>query len=64
MGLWGTVFNQSAGRVGADPAVRHAAYLALDANSMMKAAFSNLGVVFNTMVDAEHAVLRHRRSAS
>jgi len=50
MGSWGTVFNQSAGRVGADPAVRHAVYLALDSPSMVKAAFSNEGVVFNTMV--------------
>ena len=49
MGSWGTLYNQNAGRVGADPAVRHATYLALDNNSMVKAAFSNLGVVFNTM---------------
>jgi peptide/nickel transport system substrate-binding protein len=49
MGSWGTLYNQSPGRVGADPAVRHATYLALDNNSMVKAAFSNLGVVFNTM---------------
>jgi peptide/nickel transport system substrate-binding protein len=49
MGSWGTLYNQSAGRVGADPAVRHATYLALDNNAMVKAAFSNLGVVFNTM---------------
>lgn len=50
MGSWGVVFNQSGGRVGGDSAVRHAAYLALDANSMVKAAFSNEGVVFKTMV--------------
>jgi peptide/nickel transport system substrate-binding protein len=49
MGSWGTLYNQTPGRVGADPAVRHATYLALDNNSMVKAAFSNLGVVFNTM---------------
>ena len=50
MGTWGTVLNQTAGRVGADPAVRHAIFLALDNNAMVKAAFSNLGVVFNTML--------------
>jgi ABC-type transport system substrate-binding protein len=50
MGTWGTVLNQNAGRVGTDPAVRHAIYLALDNNAMVKAAFSNLGVVFNTML--------------
>lgn len=50
MGSWGAVFNQSGGRVGADPAVRHAAFLALDGSSMVKAAFSNLGVAFNTML--------------
>jgi peptide/nickel transport system substrate-binding protein len=50
MGTWGTVFNQTAGRVGADPAVRHAVFLALDSNAMVKAAFSNLGVPFSTMV--------------
>jgi peptide/nickel transport system substrate-binding protein len=50
MGSWGSVFNQTAGRVGADSAVRHAVYLALDAPSMVKAAFSNEGVVFKTMV--------------
>jgi peptide/nickel transport system substrate-binding protein len=50
MGSWGVVFNQTAPRVGSDPAVRHAAYLALDTSSMIKAAFSNEGVVFNTMV--------------
>jgi peptide/nickel transport system substrate-binding protein len=50
MGSWGAVFNQSSGRVGADPAVRHAAFLALDSSSAMKAAFANLGVVFNTEV--------------
>ncbi len=50
MGSWGTVFNQTPGRLGADPAVRHAVYLALDNNAMVKAAFFNIGVVFNTMV--------------
>jgi peptide/nickel transport system substrate-binding protein len=50
MGSWGTVFNQNAGRVGADPAVRHAVFLALDSPEMVKAAFSNEGVDFNTMV--------------
>lgn len=50
MGSWGTVFNQDSGRVGADPAVRHAVYLALDNNAMVKAAFSNLGVELNTQV--------------
>jgi peptide/nickel transport system substrate-binding protein len=50
MGSWGTVFNQSPGRVGTDPAVRHAAFLALDGPSMVKAAFSNLGVPFATEV--------------
>ena len=50
MGSWGTVFNQKGGRVGADPAVRHAVYLALDSPEMVKAAFSNEGVVFKTMV--------------
>jgi peptide/nickel transport system substrate-binding protein len=49
MGSWGTLYNQSAGRVGADQAVRHATYLALDNSAMVKAAFSNLGVEFNTM---------------
>jgi peptide/nickel transport system substrate-binding protein len=49
MGSWGTLYNQTAGRVGADPAVRHATYLALDSGPMVKAAFSNLGVVFKTM---------------
>ena len=49
MGSWGTLYNQTAGRVGADPAVRHATYLALDNSAMVKAAFSNLGVEFNTM---------------
>jgi peptide/nickel transport system substrate-binding protein len=48
MGSWGTLFNQTKGRVGADPAVRHAIYLALDNPSMIKAAFSDQGVVFNT----------------
>lgn len=48
MGSWGALYNQSAGRVGSDPAVRHATYLALDGSSMVKAAFSNLGVAFNT----------------
>lgn len=50
MGSWGAIFNQSGGRVGADPAVRHAAFLALDSSSMVKAAFSSLGVDFNTML--------------
>jgi peptide/nickel transport system substrate-binding protein len=50
MGTWGAVFNQTAGKAGADPAVRHAAFLALDGTSMVKAAFSNLGVPFKTMV--------------
>jgi peptide/nickel transport system substrate-binding protein len=50
MGSWGVVFNQLGGRVGGDPSVRHAAYLALDGPSMIKAAFSNLGVSFKTMV--------------
>jgi peptide/nickel transport system substrate-binding protein len=49
MGSWGVVFNQNSGRVGADPSVRHAAYLALDGPSMIKAAFSNLGVPFTTL---------------
>jgi peptide/nickel transport system substrate-binding protein len=49
MGSWGTLYNQNGGRVGGDPAVRHATYVALDNASMVKAAFSNLGVVFNTM---------------
>jgi peptide/nickel transport system substrate-binding protein len=49
MGSWGTLYNQTPGRVGADPAVRHATYLALDSAPMVKAAFSNLGVEFNTM---------------
>lgn len=48
MGSWGTVFNQDKGRVGADPVVRHAAFLALDSNAMVKAAFSNEGVAFKT----------------
>lgn len=50
MGSWGVVFNQTSGGPGGDPAVRHAAYLALDTKSMITAAFSNEGVVFNTMV--------------
>lgn len=50
MGSWGVVFNQLGGRVGGDPSVRHAVYLALDGPSMVKAAFSNLGVPFKTMV--------------
>jgi peptide/nickel transport system substrate-binding protein len=49
MGSWGVVFNQNAGRAGADPKVRHAIYLALQTSSMVKAAFSNLGVQFNTL---------------
>lgn len=49
-GSWGVLFNQGQGRVGADAAVRHAAYLALDASAMTKAAFSNLGVMFKTML--------------
>lgn len=49
MGSWGTLYNQTKGRVGADPAVRHATYLALQNSAMVQAAFSNLGVVFNTM---------------
>jgi len=50
MASWGTVFNQNAGRPGADPMVRHAAFLALDGPSMNKAAFSTEGAFFNTMV--------------
>ena len=50
MGSWGVVFNQGAGRVGADLAVRHAVYLAMNAQPMVKAAFSGEGVVFKTMV--------------
>src|SRR5262249_502136 len=49
MGSWGVVFNQNAGRAGADPKVRHAIYLALQTSSLVKAAFSNLGVQFNTL---------------
>jgi peptide/nickel transport system substrate-binding protein len=49
MGSWGIVFNQSPGRPGADPKVRHAIYLALQTSSMVKASFSNLGVQFNTL---------------
>jgi peptide/nickel transport system substrate-binding protein len=49
MGSWGVVMNQSPGRVGADPAVRHAIYLALDGPSMVKAAFSTEGVAFSTL---------------
>jgi peptide/nickel transport system substrate-binding protein len=49
MGSWGIVFNQNAGRPGADPKVRHAIYLALNTSSLVKAAFSNLGVQFNTL---------------
>jgi peptide/nickel transport system substrate-binding protein len=49
-GSWGSLFNQTKGRVGADPAVRHAVFLALDSKSMTKAAFSDLGVPFDTMV--------------
>jgi peptide/nickel transport system substrate-binding protein len=49
MGSWGVVFNQNAGRMGADPRVRHAIYLALQTSSLVKAAFSNLGVQFNTL---------------
>jgi peptide/nickel transport system substrate-binding protein len=48
MGSWGVVLNQAPGRVGADPAVRHAVFLALDGPTMVKAAFSNLGVPFAT----------------
>lgn len=50
MGSWGVVFNQTSGGPGGDPAIRHAAYLALDTKSMIQAAFSNAGVVFNTML--------------
>jgi peptide/nickel transport system substrate-binding protein len=49
-GSWGSLFNMTKGLPGADPAVRHAAFLALDSNSMTKAAFSDLGVTENTMV--------------
>ncbi len=49
-GSWGSLFNMTSGLPGADPAVRHAAFLALDSNSMTKAAFSDLGVPLNTMV--------------
>lgn len=49
MGSWGVVMNQNPGRVGADPAVRHAVFLALDGPSMVKAAFSSEGVAFSTL---------------
>jgi peptide/nickel transport system substrate-binding protein len=48
IGSWGVVFNQNAGLPGADPKVREAAYLALNTDSMIKAAFSNEGVAYNT----------------
>ncbi len=49
MGSWGVVMNQNAGRVGADPVVRHAIFLALDGPSMVKAAFPSEGVAFSTL---------------
>jgi len=49
IGSWGAIMNQSPGRVGADPAVRHAVFLALDGPSMVKAAFSTEGVAFSTL---------------
>jgi peptide/nickel transport system substrate-binding protein len=49
MGSWGAIMNQSKGRVGADAAVRHAVFLALDSKSMVKAAFADQGVAFDTM---------------
>jgi peptide/nickel transport system substrate-binding protein len=50
MGSWAAIMNQSTGRVGSDPAVRKAVFLALDGPSMVKAAFSDQGVAFDTML--------------
>jgi peptide/nickel transport system substrate-binding protein len=50
VGSWATLLNQEKGRVGADPAVRQAVYMALDNKAMVKAAFADLGVPFDTML--------------
>ncbi|MCW3066711.1 MAG: peptide transporter substrate-binding protein [Solirubrobacterales bacterium] len=50
VGSWGTLLNQTKGTAGADKAVRQAVFMALDNKAMVKAAFSDLGVPFDTML--------------
>lgn len=49
-GSWGTVMNEEKGLPGADPKVREAVFMALDNESMVKAAFSEQGVAFDTIL--------------
>jgi peptide/nickel transport system substrate-binding protein len=50
LGSWGTVMNEEKGLVGADPKVREAVFMALNNKAMVKAAFSDQGVAFDTML--------------
>jgi peptide/nickel transport system substrate-binding protein len=50
LGSWGTVMNQEKGLVGADPKVREAVFMALNNEEMVKAAFNQQGVAFDTML--------------
>ncbi len=50
VGSWGTVMNEEASLPGADRSVREAVFMALDNKAMVKAAFSNQGVAFDTML--------------
>jgi peptide/nickel transport system substrate-binding protein len=50
VGSWGTLLNQTKGTIGADKAVRQAVFMALDNKAMVKAAFADLGVPFDTML--------------
>jgi peptide/nickel transport system substrate-binding protein len=50
LGSWGTVMNEEKGLPGADPKVREAVFMALNNKAMVKAAFSQQGVAFDTML--------------
>ena len=50
LGSWGTVMNEEKGLPGADQKVREAVFMALNNKEMVKAAFSEQGVAFDTML--------------